>query len=186
MSGSFVTNLRPLRLFASAKKGSISKPANLILYKQNFVKADISLARLYSGIARRNGQPGNYGENSVFGTKAEDDRTIQPEHKNVGLSKRLGNVEVQGPNTMSPKTTAANQANHTAVKKSRLLEQMSSLMDRLLTKMAVAVQKVNTLTGTDYSNIEALRKKIREQGSFLLIAFKLPICACLKANTYIY
>jgi hypothetical protein len=43
-------------------------------------------------------------------------------------------------------------------------------MDDLMPKLALASQRINTYTGTDYSGIAALRKEIIEQGTH----FQLP------------
>jgi hypothetical protein len=42
---------------------------------------------------------------------------------------------------------------------------MNEVMDDLMPKLAVASQRINTYTGTDYSGIESLRREIREQGT---------------------
>ena len=49
-------------------------------------------------------------------------------------------------------------------KRSNLPEQLSVLIEGLVAKATIAGQRVNTLTGTDYSGIETLRQKIKEQG----------------------
>jgi sensitive to high expression protein 9 len=43
---------------------------------------------------------------------------------------------------------------------------MNQLMDDLMPKLALASQRINTYTGTDYSGIETLRKEIIEQGIY--------------------
>ena len=50
-----------------------------------------------------------------------------------------------------------------------LSKRFSEIMDDLLPKLAVVTQKVNTYTGTDYSGVEALRREIKEQGTYLLL-----------------
>lgn len=47
----------------------------------------------------------------------------------------------------------------------RASKYMNQAMDDLMPKLAVASQRINTYTGTDYSAIESLRKEIREQGT---------------------
>jgi sensitive to high expression protein 9 len=42
---------------------------------------------------------------------------------------------------------------------------MNQLMDDLMPKLALASQRINTYTGTDYSGIESLRKEIIGQGT---------------------
>jgi sensitive to high expression protein 9 len=48
--------------------------------------------------------------------------------------------------------------------RSRLGKRFNELMDDLMPKLALASQRINTYTGTDYSGIAALRKEIIEQG----------------------
>ncbi|KIW01933.1 uncharacterized protein PV09_06772 [Verruconis gallopava] len=45
----------------------------------------------------------------------------------------------------------------------RVSKYMNKVMDNLMPKLALASQRINTYTGTDYSGIEALRKEIIEQ-----------------------
>lgn len=45
-------------------------------------------------------------------------------------------------------------------------KQISKIMDEVLPKLAQVTHKVNTYTGTDYSSIEALRREIKEQGTY--------------------
>lgn len=47
----------------------------------------------------------------------------------------------------------------------RASKYMNQLMDDLMPKLALASQRINTYTGTDYTGIETLRKKIIEQGT---------------------
>ncbi|QDS73233.1 hypothetical protein FKW77_003919 [Venturia effusa] len=47
--------------------------------------------------------------------------------------------------------------------RSRLSTRFNELMDDLMPKLALASQRINTYTGTDYSGIAALRKEIIEQ-----------------------
>lgn len=49
--------------------------------------------------------------------------------------------------------------------RSRLGKRFNELMDDLMPKLALASQRINTYTGTDYSGIAALRKEIIEQGT---------------------
>ena len=46
----------------------------------------------------------------------------------------------------------------------RLSKQINKLMDDLMPKLALASQRINNYTGTDYSGIERLRNEIVEQG----------------------
>lgn len=46
----------------------------------------------------------------------------------------------------------------------RISQRMNQLMDDLMPKLALASQRINTYTGTDYSGIESLRQAIIEQG----------------------
>jgi sensitive to high expression protein 9, mitochondrial len=48
--------------------------------------------------------------------------------------------------------------------RSRLSTRFNKLMDDLMPKLALASQRINNYTGTDYSGIAALRKEIIEQG----------------------
>jgi sensitive to high expression protein 9 len=48
--------------------------------------------------------------------------------------------------------------------RSQLGKRFHELMDDLMPKLALASQKINNYTGTDYSGIAALRKEIIEQG----------------------
>jgi sensitive to high expression protein 9 len=45
-------------------------------------------------------------------------------------------------------------------------KRFSEVMDDLLPKLATVTQKVNNYTGTDYSGVEALRREIKEQGTY--------------------
>jgi sensitive to high expression protein 9 len=47
----------------------------------------------------------------------------------------------------------------------RLSKRFNHIMDDLMPKLALASQRINTYTGTDYSGIEALRKEIIEHGT---------------------
>ena len=46
-------------------------------------------------------------------------------------------------------------------------KRLTELMDEVLPKLAVVTHKVNTLTGTDYSGIEALKREIKEHGTWI-------------------
>ena len=46
----------------------------------------------------------------------------------------------------------------------RLSKWFNKAMDDLMPKIAIASQRINTYTGTDYTGIEALRKEIQGQG----------------------
>lgn len=50
-------------------------------------------------------------------------------------------------------------------------KRLSELMEELQEKIAIATQKVNNYTGTDYSGIQALRQDILDQGIFNQEAF---------------
>jgi sensitive to high expression protein 9 len=45
-------------------------------------------------------------------------------------------------------------------------KRFSEVMDDLLPKLATVPQKVNNYTGTDYSGVEALRREIKEHGTY--------------------
>ena len=47
---------------------------------------------------------------------------------------------------------------------SKIPKQLSHFINELTTKAVLVGQRVNTLTGTDYSAIEVLRRNIKEQG----------------------
>jgi sensitive to high expression protein 9 len=47
----------------------------------------------------------------------------------------------------------------------RLSKRFNKMMDDLMPKLALASQRINTYTGTDYTSIEALRKEIIDQGT---------------------
>jgi sensitive to high expression protein 9 len=47
----------------------------------------------------------------------------------------------------------------------RLSRRFNQIMDDLMPKLALASQRINTYTGTDYTSIEALRKEIIDQGA---------------------
>ena len=49
----------------------------------------------------------------------------------------------------------------------RISKYMNQVMDDLMPKLAVASQRINTYTGTDYSAIESLRREIRSQESLV-------------------
>ena len=50
---------------------------------------------------------------------------------------------------------------------SRLPKQFSIIINELTTRATLVGQRVNTLTGTDYSAIESLRRTIKEHGELL-------------------
>lgn len=50
--------------------------------------------------------------------------------------------------------------------RSQLGKRFNELMDDLMPKLALASQRINKYTGTDYSGIAALRKEILEQGMY--------------------
>lgn len=52
--------------------------------------------------------------------------------------------------------------------RSKLGTRFNELMDDLMPKLALASQRINTYTGTDYSGIAALRKEIIEQGKYIV------------------
>lgn len=47
----------------------------------------------------------------------------------------------------------------------KLSKRFNQIMDDLMPKVALASQRINKYTGTDYTGIEALRKEIIEQGA---------------------
>jgi sensitive to high expression protein 9 len=49
----------------------------------------------------------------------------------------------------------------------KLSKRFNQMMDDLMPKVALASQRINKYTGTDYTGIEALRKEIIEQGTTL-------------------
>jgi len=56
---------------------------------------------------------------------------------------------------------------HQEQKRWRLSKRFNQIMDDLMPKLALASQRINNYTGTDYSGIEALRKEITEQGTMI-------------------
>ncbi|TID25893.1 putative mitochondrion biogenesis protein [Venturia nashicola] len=72
----------------------------------------------------------------------------------------------QPPRTARPKVHAVPDEDLPSYRehmRSRLGTRFNELMDDLMPKLALASQKINTYTGTDYSGIAALRKEIAEQ-----------------------
>ncbi|KAF2149007.1 hypothetical protein K461DRAFT_232293 [Myriangium duriaei CBS 260.36] len=62
-----------------------------------------------------------------------------------------------------PSTDHETLPSHSMSRRSDLSKRMQIFMDDLLAKAAIAGQRVNTYTGTDYSGIETLRRQIVEQ-----------------------
>jgi sensitive to high expression protein 9, mitochondrial len=58
---------------------------------------------------------------------------------------------------------AANLPSHVEGRRWQLSKDATKLLDNLLARASVAGQHINVYTGTDYSGIEALRSKIKEQ-----------------------
>ncbi|KAF2688221.1 hypothetical protein K458DRAFT_295382 [Lentithecium fluviatile CBS 122367] len=61
-----------------------------------------------------------------------------------------------------PSVPAEDLPSHREAQRWDFSKRLTELMDDLLPKLAVVTQKVNTLTGTDYSGIEALKREIKE------------------------
>lgn len=59
---------------------------------------------------------------------------------------------------------------HTYKQRWQLSKRAQILMDELLAKASKASHHVNTMTGTDYSGIEALRQAIIEQGIYMCLS----------------
>jgi sensitive to high expression protein 9 len=65
-----------------------------------------------------------------------------------------------------PRVPAEDLPSHREAQRWDFSKRLTEMMDELLPKLAVVTQKVNTLTGTDYSGIEALKQEIKEHGMF--------------------
>ena len=52
-------------------------------------------------------------------------------------------------------------------RRSNIPKLFSHFLDGLIAKAIVTGHRINTITGTDYSSIESLRKEIKEQGKFI-------------------
>lgn len=63
-----------------------------------------------------------------------------------------------------PRVPAEDLPSHREAQRWNFSKRLAELMDELLPKLAVVTQKVNTLTGTDYSGIDALKREIKEHG----------------------
>lgn len=64
-----------------------------------------------------------------------------------------------------PSVPAEDLPSHREAQRWDFSKRLTELMDEVLPKLAVVTQKVNTLTGTDYSGIEALKREIKEHGT---------------------
>lgn len=65
-----------------------------------------------------------------------------------------------------PSVPAKDLPSHREAQRWDYSKRLTELMDELLPKLALVTQKVNTLTGTDYSGIEALKREIKEHGTW--------------------
>jgi sensitive to high expression protein 9 len=65
-----------------------------------------------------------------------------------------------------PSVPAEDLPSHREAQRWDFSKRLTELMDELLPKLAVVTQKVNSLTGTDYSGIEALKREIKEHGTW--------------------
>lgn len=92
----------------------------------------------------------------------------------------------QPPRTARPKVHAVpdeDLPSHRERLRSRLGTRFNELMDDLMPKLALASQRINTYTGTDYSGIAALRKEIIEQGMYNSIPRRLQFTIDLPTRT---
>jgi sensitive to high expression protein 9 len=64
-----------------------------------------------------------------------------------------------------PSVPAEDLPSHREAQRWDFSKRLTELMDDLLPKLAVVTQRVNSLTGTDYSGIEALKREIKEHGT---------------------
>lgn len=134
------------RLSSLAKKRSTISSSHLLhKHKSNKIeqrryKATISGPRI-----------GSEGQTESFGGKEEDYT------RNINQEGQL--TATNHGSTSTPISRAG--------KRSNLPKRALLFIDGLVAKATIAGQRVNTLTGTDYSGIEALRRKIKEQGQFI-------------------
>lgn len=63
-----------------------------------------------------------------------------------------------------PETNHEKLPSHSQSRRSDVSKRLQTFMDGMLAKAAVAGQRVNIYTGTDYSGIESLRQQIVDQG----------------------
>lgn len=88
---------------------------------------------------------------------------------------RASSSVLQPPSTgaaaLAPKSTSVHQVpdeqlpSHRENQRWTLSKRFHRMMDDLMPKLAIASQKINNYTGSDYSGIEALRREIKEQGT---------------------
>lgn len=75
----------------------------------------------------------------------------------------LSQTAAAEPNGSTHATQRKKLPSQQAALRFRLSKYLNKAMDDLMPKLAVASQRINTYTGTDYTAIESLRKDIREQ-----------------------
>lgn len=120
------------------------------------------------------GQPDAQQE-ATTGLKSDISSSSQPIHSIPRSSPERDNIQSQNteisdpplplPNpSPDPPSSEAELPSESLSRRNNLTLRLQTLTDRLITSLSLASHRVNTLTGTDYSAIAALRESIAQQG----------------------
>lgn len=168
--------LRQARQFSSKSNlRKDEKPEELPSLRTDEMAEDtITLGAPEASISRTLDRSGmvNVSQTSRKDEKPED-LPLGPETPKLTI---LDSIEAdnasQPPRTARPKVHAVPDEDLPSYRermRSRLGTRFNEMMDELMPKLALASQKINTYTGTDYSGIAALRKEIIEQGMYISV-----------------